>query len=83
MVTTEIDVTPEEARRFFGLPDVAPLQDQMLERVQQQMDAFSDPAYLGKLASQLVVGGVQSVDAMQKAFSEAIGGTRRERDSEK
>ncbi len=78
-VTIQIDVTPEEARRFFGLPDVAPLQDKMLERVQQQMDNFSDPAYLGKLASQLVVGGVQSVDAMQKAFSEAIGGSARKR----
>ena len=29
-ITMEVDCTPEEARRFFGLPDVAPLQEEAL-----------------------------------------------------
>lgn len=73
-ISIDIEVSPEEARRFFGLPDVTPIQDHLIERVQKQMDAASDPAYLGKLASQLVVGGVQSMDAMQKSFFELMGG---------
>jgi len=73
-ISIDIDVSPEEARRFFGLPDVTPIQEHMIKRVQNQIDAASDPAYLGKLASQLVVGGVQSMDAMQKSFFELMGG---------
>lgn len=73
-ISIDVEVSPEEARRFFGLPDVAPIQEHLIKRVQDQMDAASDPAYLGKLASQLVVGGVQSMDAMQKSFFELMGG---------
>ncbi len=36
-MTVEVDCTPEEARRFLGLPDVAPLHAAMLERMQAQM----------------------------------------------
>jgi len=36
-VTIEIDCTPEEARRFLGLPDLQPLQEAVLAKVQQQM----------------------------------------------
>ncbi|MGI9324246.1 MAG: DUF6489 family protein [Pseudomonadales bacterium] len=71
-VNIELDLTPEEARRFFGLPDIAPLQDKLMERVQQQIEASADPAYLGKLASQLVTGGMQSVDSFQRAFFDMV-----------
>jgi hypothetical protein len=36
-MTVEVDCTPEEARRFLGLPDVAPLHAAMLERMQSQV----------------------------------------------
>jgi hypothetical protein len=29
-ITMEVDCTPEEARRFFGLPDVTPLQEEAM-----------------------------------------------------
>ena len=32
-VNIEMEMTPEEARRFMGLHDVAPLQKQMLEEM--------------------------------------------------
>jgi hypothetical protein len=35
----EIDCTPLEARQFFGLPDVAPMQMAVMEKLQQQMTA--------------------------------------------
>ena len=41
-VTIEMDMTPEEARAFLGLPDVAPVQKQMLEEMQQRMRAAFD-----------------------------------------
>ncbi|MHC2464014.1 hypothetical protein ACVIHD_003026 [Bradyrhizobium embrapense] len=36
-VNVEIDCTPLEARQFFGLPDVAPMQNAVMDRLQQQM----------------------------------------------
>ncbi|KJC45881.1 hypothetical protein UP10_40235 [Bradyrhizobium sp. LTSPM299] len=36
-VNVEIDCTPIEARQFMGLPDVAPMQAAVMDRLQQQM----------------------------------------------
>jgi hypothetical protein len=36
-VNIEIDCTPVEARQFFGLPDVVPMQTAMMDKLQQQM----------------------------------------------
>jgi hypothetical protein len=36
-VNVEIDCTPIEARQFMGLPDVAPMQTAVMDRLQQQM----------------------------------------------
>jgi hypothetical protein len=38
-INVEIDCTPVEARQFFGLPDVAPMQTAVMERLQQQVMA--------------------------------------------
>ena len=44
-VTVVVDCTPLEAREFFGLPDVQPMQAAMMEQVQtkmtENMDKFS------------------------------------------
>ena len=36
-VNVEIDCTPLEARQFFGLPDVVPMQTAVMDKLQQQM----------------------------------------------
>jgi hypothetical protein len=36
-VNIEIDCTPLEARQFMGLPDVAPMQTAVMDKLQQQM----------------------------------------------
>jgi hypothetical protein len=41
-VTVEVDCTPEEARRFLGLPDVVPLQQAIMEKLQQRMQTAVD-----------------------------------------
>ncbi len=41
-VHVEVDMTPEEARRFMGLPDVAPMQQKMMEEMQARMKAAFD-----------------------------------------
>ena len=41
-VNVEIDCTPLEARQFFGLPDVGPMQAAVMDKLQQQMSANID-----------------------------------------
>jgi len=36
-LNVEIDCTPQEARQFMGLPDVQPMQDAVMDKLQQQM----------------------------------------------
>jgi hypothetical protein len=49
-INVEVECSPEEARAFLGLPDLRPMQDAVLARMQQQMldavDALSPEALL-------------------------------------
>jgi hypothetical protein len=38
-VTMNVDCTPEEARAFLGLPDVKPMQEQLMRELQERMAA--------------------------------------------
>lgn len=72
-VKFDIDCTPEEARTFLGLPDVAPMQAEMLKTMQDRMTkalAGMDPEALMKI---WMPTGAQTVDQMQKAFWEQFG----------
>jgi hypothetical protein len=36
-ITVDIDLTPQEARQFMGLPDFEPMQKRALEEVERRM----------------------------------------------
>jgi hypothetical protein len=36
-ITVNVDCTPEEARTFFGLPDLKPLQTELLDQLKQRL----------------------------------------------
>jgi hypothetical protein len=36
-ITANVDCTPEEARAFFGLPDVRPIQAELLKQLQDRL----------------------------------------------
>ena len=38
-ITMDVECTPEEARAFLGLPDVKPMQEQLMQEVQERMAA--------------------------------------------
>lgn len=39
-VNFDIECTPEEARAFFGLPNVAPMQDALMKDMQERMQDY-------------------------------------------
>lgn len=67
-IKIDIDCTPEEARAFLGLPDVAPMQTVVMEKLQEQMLAnlsAMDPEALFKTWFPV---GLQGLEQIQKAF---------------
>ena len=70
-VTIEVDCTPEEARRFMGLPDVSQLNDSMLQQMKKAMETanpFLDTEALFK--AWMPMGG-EAMEQFQKAFWKA------------
>ncbi len=72
-ITVNVDCTPEEARAFLGLPDVQPLQqammDQVQERVMNSLNAM-DPEVLLKTWAPM---GLQSLEQIQRFFLSQFG----------
>jgi hypothetical protein len=73
-VHIDIDCTPQEARAFFGLPDLAPLHEAVMAQLQEQMlKALSgmDPEALLKTWMPL---GLQGMEQMQKFWQQFTTG---------
>ena len=69
----DIDCTPEEARAFFGLPDVAPMQKAMMADIEQRMKsavAEMDPEALMRMWGPSMMKGFEE---LQKAFWSGMG----------
>lgn len=72
-VTIEIDCSPEEARSFFGLPDVGSLQARFVEEMHTRMGeamAGMDPEALVK---NWMEQGTMGFEQWQKAWLDAGG----------
>lgn len=72
-VNFDIECTPEEARRFMGLPDLAPMQERMMkeleDRIAENMRAL-DPETLVKTWMPM---SMQGWTDMQKMFWGQMG----------
>ncbi|HSG88238.1 MAG TPA: DUF6489 family protein [Pseudomonadales bacterium] len=64
-VNLELDLTPEEMRRLFGLPDVAPVNDMLVEKLREQMEKGLDGTLLKSMVQSMVKGGTQGLEAYQ------------------
>ena len=67
-IKIDIDCTPQEARSFFGLPDVAPLQESVMKEIQDKMMASLQASDAETLFKAWMPVGMQGVEQMQKAF---------------
>lgn len=75
-ITIDVDITPRELRTFFGLPDVKPLQDEMLDRIRDKMRKGAEGFDPVTLLKPLMPQGMQSIEALQTAFWQAFTGKR-------
>ena len=68
-VNITMDMTPEEARAFMGLPDVAPLRKRMMDDMQARMKAaFDTNDWDGMMRAWMPLGGAEAFQKFQKAM---------------
>ena len=73
-IKIDIDCSPQEARAFLGLPDVAPMQEALLDEMQTRMKDAVSGADLESLLKTWMPSGLQGWEGMQKAFwAKAMG----------
>ena len=67
-ITFDIDCTPEEARRFLGLPDVTEMNQAMTAELQKRLMANLSAMNAEQLMKTWVPAGLQGLEQMQKMF---------------
>lgn len=67
-ITFDIDCTPQEARSFLGLPDLAPLHDIYLDKMKSFVSEGVGPADFEKLARTWMPGMTESLETWRQAF---------------
>jgi hypothetical protein len=74
-ISVDVDCTPEEARRFLGLPDLAPVHQAYVERMTKAVTDGVSPEAFTELARQW---GPMSEAGMQmwKSMLEGMSGRR-------
>ncbi len=82
-ITFDVDCTPEEARIFFGLPEVKPMQDALLKKIEDRMAANLDAMSPEALLRTWLPAGVQGMEQLQKMFWAGLQTARSRDKSEK
>jgi hypothetical protein len=66
-ITMDVECTPEEARAFLGLPDVKPMQEQLMRETQERMAAnirAMEPEALLKTWLPVTLKGFEQIQEM-------------------
>jgi hypothetical protein len=66
--TMNVECTPEEARTFFGLPDVQPMQEALVKEMQDRMLSNIKAMDPDSLMRQWLPMSMQAYEQFQKLF---------------
>lgn len=72
-ITVDFDITPEEMRRLMGLPDVQGLQDELMNKMREQMDAGAEGYDPQTLMQPFMANAFASMNMFQKMMTGAMG----------
>ncbi|MFL0797896.1 MAG: DUF6489 family protein [Cellvibrionaceae bacterium] len=67
-INVELDATPEEMRRMMGLPDVAPMQKELMDRMQEKFLSAMDTKDPAEMLAPFLPEGMNSLETWQKTF---------------
>ncbi len=82
-VNVEVNCTPEEARAFFGLPDLGPMQQRVMGEIEERLRNSLNAMNPETIFKTWLPASMQGVDQMQQAFwsqlaNIATGGAKKE-----
>ena len=77
-ITVDVDCTPEEARAFLGLPDVKPMQEQLMREVQERMAANIRAMEPEAMLRTWLPATLKGFEQIQEMFISQMTGTKRE-----
>ena len=73
-ISFDIDCTPEELRGFFGLPDVKPMQEQLLKEVEERMRANLKSLDPQAMLNAWLPAGLKGFEQLQEMFLNQMAG---------
>jgi hypothetical protein len=74
-ITIDIDCTPQEARSFLGLPNVEPMQDALVQQMQERLSHYLDATDPDTLLRTWFPSGLKGLGQLQEQFwSQLLGG---------
>ena len=79
-ISLDIDCTPEELRGFFGLPEIKPMQDQMMQEIAERLRAnikALDPEAMLKTWLPATLKGFEQLQEMFLSRMGGVGGKRK------
>jgi uncharacterized protein DUF6489 len=74
-ISLDIDCTPEELRGFFGLPDVKPMQEQLLKEVEARMRANLQALDPETMLKTWLPAGLKGFEQLQEMFLNQMAGS--------
>jgi hypothetical protein len=75
-ITIDIDCTPQEARSFLGLPNVEPMQDALVQQMQERLSHYLDATDPDTLLRTWFPSGLEGLGKLQEQFwSQFLGST--------
>jgi hypothetical protein len=81
-INLEIDLTPVEFRQIFGLPDVQPLQDEIMNKLREKMLASVEHYDPMNFLAPFLPEGMRSMEDLQRAWMEALAGSVKQKKQE-
>ncbi|MBF0288474.1 MAG: hypothetical protein HQM14_11710 [SAR324 cluster bacterium] len=71
-IRIDVDITPAELRSFMGLPNVEPLQEEMLSQVRKKMLSGVEGFDAANLLKPYLPESMQTLSSMQKTFWQTL-----------
>jgi Family of unknown function (DUF6489) len=78
-ISLDIDCTPEEVRKFLGLPEVQPLQEALLKEVQERMTANIKAMDAKAMIETWLPATLKGFEQLQQMFMAQMAGDPRKK----
>jgi hypothetical protein len=69
-IHVEVDCTPDEARRFLGLPEVATMQERVMDTLERRMMEGIDAIDPKQLVEQWLPPGMRGIEQWQSLWTQ-------------